>query len=281
MTRLLVRDEHAAAPGSTITAASAPIAIVPFVGVASILLIAAVVFMAVPDLNATVFVAVQHVTRALPDPFWSMVTIVGTGVVAFAALSSSLPWQPRWYAAAVPAAALAGLWSNGLKHVYGLPRPPSVLDPSRLHVIGHTLHANTFPSGHSVTAFTLASILIVASRSPLWTAAWTLPLALLIALSRIAVGAHWPADLAAGAVGGWVCGAFGVVLASRWRGWNTVSGVRLLGVVAIGVGISLFFVDLGYPQALALQTAMAIVAIAAGLVTVIRPQVDRLLPPSP
>ena len=265
-----MRDAHAVAPASAV-----PPDIVPFVAVALVLLIVAVAFMAAPDSNVVVFVAVQRVTRALPDPFWSMVTIVGTGVVAFAALSVSLPWQPRCYAAAVPAAALAGLWSNGLKHVYGLPRPPSVLDPSRLHVIGHTLHANTFPSGHSVTAFTLAAILIFASRAPLRTAAWTLPLALLIAFSRIAVGAHWPADLAAGAVGGWVCGTFGVVLAARWRGWNTATGVRLLGLVAIGIGLSLFVVDLGYPQALVLQRAMAVVAIAAGIATVVRPRIDR------
>jgi membrane-associated phospholipid phosphatase len=256
----------------------APVGVVPFVAVALLLLAVTLASMAVPDLNTRWFVATQAWTRALPDPFWSMVTICGTGVVAFAWLSVTLPWRPRCYAAAVPAAALAGLYSNGLKHLYGLPRPPSVLDAAHLHVIGHALHANTFPSGHTVTAFTLASLLMFASRSPLRTALWTVPLAVLVAVSRIAVGAHWPADLAAGALGGWLSGSIGVVLAARWRGWNTPAGVRLLGVIAIGIGGSLFIVDLGYPQALALQRLMGVVAIAGGLWTVARPRIDTSLP---
>jgi len=252
----------------------APVAVVPFLAVALLLLTVTLASMAMPDANTRWFVATQAVTRGLPDVFWSMVTICGTGVVAFALLSVTLPWQPRWYAAAVPAAALAGLYSNGLKHLYGLPRPPSVLDAAHLHVIGHTLHANTFPSGHAVTAFTLASLLIFASRSPLRTALWTLPLAVLVAVSRIAVGAHWPADLAAGALGGWLAGTIGVVLAARWRGWNTPIGVRLMGVISIGIGVSLFVVDLGYPLAIVLQRLTGLLAISCGLVACARPRVD-------
>jgi membrane-associated phospholipid phosphatase len=262
-------------------AALRPIDIAPMASFAVLLIVIAVVFMQGGPLNIQTFVSTQEMTRVLPDPVWSWITICGTGVAAFALLSPSLVWQPRWYAAAAAASALAGLYSNGLKHLFALPRPPSVLDPTRLHVIGHTLHANTFPSGHSVTAFTLAALLIFASRRPIMTAAWTLPLAMLVALSRIAVGAHWPADLAAGAAGGWVCGALGVVIVTRWRQWNTPVGVRLLGLVSIGIGISLFIVDLGYPQAIALQYVLAVVALASGAIAIARPRLDPMLPFDP
>ena len=226
-------------------------------------------FMQGGALNLDAFVAVQQVTGALPDTVWSMITICGTGVVAFALLSPTLARQPRWYAAGIAAAGIAGLYSNGAKHLFGLPRPAAVIDAGHLHVIGETLRANTFPSGHSVTAFTLAAILVFASRKPLSTAAWVVPVATLIALSRIAVGAHWPADLAAGAAGGWVSGALGVMIVARWRRWNTPTGVRAMGCVSIGIGVSLWIVDLGYPLAAPLQYLAAAVATIAGTAVIV------------
>ncbi|MDD7804173.1 MAG: phosphatase PAP2 family protein, partial [Endozoicomonas sp. (ex Botrylloides leachii)] len=40
-------------------------------------------------------------------------------------------------------------------------------------------------------------------------------LAILTGLSRIAVGAHWPADIIAGAWVGLICSAFGVIISTR------------------------------------------------------------------
>jgi len=259
-------------------AALRPIVLLPALVVALVLIAVAGLFMRGGTINVDVFVAVQGLTRALPDTFWAMVTICGTGVVAFGLLAPTLAWQPRWYAAGLAAAGIAGLYSNGLKRLYALPRPASVLDASQLHVIGETLHANAFPSGHSVTAFTLAALLVLASRRPLRTAAWAVPVALLIAFSRIAVGAHWPADIAAGAAGGWVSGALGVMIVARWRFWNSVNGVRVMALVSIGIGLSLALIDLGYPLALPLQWVAAIVAIASGAWALLRPRLDPLLP---
>ena len=257
--------------------ATTPVAAWPLAVVAVVLIALAVVFLEGGTLNVDGFVAVQSIARAAPDTVWAMLTICGTGVVAFALLSPTLAWQPRWFAAALAAAALAGLYSNGMKRVFALPRPASVLDPSRLHVIGETLHANSFPSGHAVTAFTLAALLVFASRKPMQTALWAVPFALLIAFSRIAVGAHWPADIAAGAAGGWVCGALGVVIVARWRIWNTTAGVRVMGVIALGIGVSLFVVDLGYPLAVPLQYVAGVIAVVSGIVAIARPRLDPLL----
>ena len=262
--------------------ALAPVVLLPMAGMAVVLIGLAVLFMQAGTGNREVFVALQGATGVLPDGFWSWVTLCGTGVVAFALVSPTLAWQPRWYAAGLAAAALAGAYSNGAKRLFALPRPASILEPGHLHVIGETLRANAFPSGHSVTAFTLASVLVLASRRPGITAAWAVPGATLIALSRIAVGAHWPADIAAGAAGGWICGALGVAIVMRWRAWNTVTGVRAMALISIGIGVSLFVVDLGYPLAVPLQHLSGMVAIVAGLVALFRPRRDALLPaPAP
>jgi len=256
----------------------APVAVVPVVVIAVALFALSAVFLAMKGLNLEGFAAVQGLTIALPDRLWALITVCGTGVVAFALLSPTVAWQPRWFAAAIVAAAFAGLYTNVVKRVLALPRPASVIDPAQLHIVGERLSANSFPSGHSVTSFTLAAILVLASRRPLTTALWAVPAAALIAFSRIAVGAHWPADLAAGAAGGWVSGALAVVCIVRWRAWNTINGVRAMGIIAIGIGVSLFIVDLGYPLALGLQYLGGAIAVGSGIAALTRPRLDPLLP---
>jgi len=256
----------------------APVAAVPVLVVALALFALSALFLGFKGLNVEAFGAVQSLTIALPDRVWAWITVCGTGVVAFALLSPTGAWQPRWFAAAIVAAAFAGLYTNVVKRVLALPRPASVLDPAQLHIVGERLSANSFPSGHSVTSFTLAAILVLASRRPLMTALWAVPCATLIAVSRIAVGAHWPADLAAGAAGGWVSGALAVVCMVRWRAWNTIAGVRAMGVVASGIGVSLFIVDLGYPLALGLQYLAGAIAVGSGIAALTHPRLDPLLP---
>lgn len=229
-------------------------------------------------LNVEGFAAVQRWARVLPDTAWSMVTICGTGIAAYALLAPTLAWRPRWMAAAFAAAAFAVAYSRGLKHLYALPRPAGVLGPASIHVIGETLRVNSFPSGHVVTGATVAAVLVFASRTPRLTALWAVPLVLLIAVSRIAVGAHWPADLAAGAAGGWVAGALGVAIARRWRVWNTVAGIRIMAIAVICTGAALFVADLGHPRAVPLQYALGLLAIASGSVAALRPRLDPVLP---
>lgn len=71
----------------------------------------------------------------------------------------------------------------------------------------------SFPSGHTATAFAVASAL-AASRAPWYIAAPALLLAAAIAFSRMYLGVHYPSDVIAGAAVGT---AVGVVTALALR----------------------------------------------------------------
>jgi undecaprenyl-diphosphatase len=73
----------------------------------------------------------------------------------------------------------------------------------------------SFPSGHATTAFALAAV--IGFLSPRWFPA-VLGLAVLIGVSRVALGAHYPSDVVAGAFVG-VLGAYAARWAFAWRGW--------------------------------------------------------------
>ena len=76
-------------------------------------------------------------------------------------------------------------------------------------------HSNSFPSGHAAGSmiFFLTLALLLAHRGSWrrWAAAAAVLVAMLVGLSRIMLGVHWPSDV----VGGWAFGALWVLVTLR------------------------------------------------------------------
>ena len=96
-------------------------------------------------------------------------------------------------------AALGGMLVHGIKRAVDRPRPPEYFE-----TLGVPIHApdkiptsRSFPSGHTETAFSTAIYLslLYPAATPVF-----LVLALIVGISRIALGVHFPLDVLAGAV---------------------------------------------------------------------------------
>ena len=98
---------------------------------------------------------------------------------------------------------------------------------------------------------------------PQWLQALAWAFGSAMAFSRVAVGAHWPADILVGAGLGLAVGALCWQLQARWLrqgGWMSAwvpLAVELLGALAA------FTAREGYPQVQALQWALGLAALAS------------------
>lgn len=209
--------------------------------------------------------ALQATTTALPDPLWAGITLLGNGSMLFACVALAWRQRPDWLMAGLCALPFATLWSRAGKLLIVSPRPAGVLPLEQLHVIGERLLNHSFPSGHTVSAFTVAAIVLLGGRPPRAVAALALAGALLVGLSRIAVGAHWPTDVLAGAAGGWLAGTIGVELARRWTWTRKLRAEQIVALIILVSSLALFVVNIGYAQATPFKLLVATLGAVSAL----------------
>ena len=159
------------------------------------------------------FLFLNRITQFLPDALWAWLTFFGNGWGVFALSFPLLLLAPRLLTAGIFGGAISAISSTPLKNVFDLPRPASLLEDGSFYRIGEPLLHRAFPSGHTLTAFAIASALYFAASPEKRRYLGALFLiAVLVGLSRNAVGAHWLTDVMAGAGVGMWCGMIGAQL---------------------------------------------------------------------
>ncbi len=209
--------------------------------------------------HRALFSSINQAASQWPARAWSALTALGDASVLFALLSALLLFRPQALAAVLAAVPLGGLFSVLLKRLFDAPRPAAVLEGVQFHLIGPLLSNHSFPSGHTISAFAAAvavlAVLQPSARSlrPLatqFTAVFiaAISLATAVGISRVAVGAHWPVDVLAGAACGWLAGLSGAAASRRWPSlWRGAVSQHWLMVVLIGVAASLLWRPVDYP----------------------------------
>jgi membrane-associated phospholipid phosphatase len=113
----------------------------------------------------------------------------------------------------------AGIVANVLKFVVGRTRPELWL--GAFHYVRAT--AYSFPSGHTVAAFSLGGVLLFASRSVILRTS-ALLLACAVAFARVLAFRHWPSDVVASALIG---------LLAAWVASTAVTRVTSESITAV------------------------------------------------
>jgi len=199
---------------------------------------------------------------AYPDWVWQWLTSLGDERVPFALSLFIARRRPRVFWALVLAALAAAAYSRGLKPLFDMPRPPAVLGPDAFNLIGPGHRRSSFPSGHSVTAGVFFGVLVYYARR-VDLRVLLLLLGVLAGSSRVAVGVHWPVDVAFGLFGGALAAWAGGRMAARWPRPATDASVHLAFVtLACFLTATLTYWDGGYPLARPLLAALGWGALA-------------------
>ena len=168
------------------------------------------------EVQSSSFLFINRFTQLLPDTVWVWLTFFGNGWGVFAMAFPLLLLAPRLLTAGIFAGGFAAIASFSLKNFFDLPRPAGILLDGSFYRIGEPLLNRALPSGHTLTAFAIASALYCSvdqsKRRPMLL---IFVFASLIGLSRNAVGAHWLTDVLAGAGVGMWCGLLGATLAQH------------------------------------------------------------------
>ena len=157
--------------------------------------------------------------------FFENVTQLGDALVLLPLISVLIVYRPQIWAGFFGAIPLGVLLSAGGKYLAAIPRPGAVLDPSIYTAVGGIKGYHSFPSGHTITIFTIMTVILlvliptIQRRAQFSLFVFGFLIASFIALSRVAVGVHWPLDLVAGAGLGYLAGMSGVMLTQRYQHW--------------------------------------------------------------
>jgi membrane-associated phospholipid phosphatase len=175
------------------------------------LVILLIIFIPVFILDNSLFLWINGLHSPFTDPVWLALTTLGDGLLLGIILGAFLLVNPRVTVMGLLVMILSSVVVHIVKAAYPSFRPAELLQS--VHVVGPLLRSGSFPSGHAAASMS-AGLVIAYFCSSRAIAAIVMAIAVLIGLSRIFVGAHFPADV----VGGMIC-ALGVFLIFTLTAW--------------------------------------------------------------
>jgi membrane-associated phospholipid phosphatase len=189
------------------------------------------------------FVVINTFFASVAAPVWTGLSLLGNAWGILGVTAPLLVRAPRLLWAWLCAAPFAIVFARVGKGLIESPRPAAVVDNTQMRVVGELLHNVSMPSGHTLTAFTVASAIYFAlPQKGRAKHLWLFVLAAGTGLSRVAVGAHWPGDVAVGMCLGLLAGMLGTRLLACMGSQHlqpTAWSLRLVAALLVVTGYTL------------------------------------------
>lgn len=228
------------------------------------LLIATGVFIQYADWHQNLMLALNRAADHLPETFWSCITVSGLGwaVLILVSVAHRGDLGSR---IVLTAFIIGGIVTHTIKPLLSFPRPGEVLPLDVLHFIGNpVINHHSMPSGHALAALSMGTLWVCLIRSqqlPRWLEWLSWSTVFLIAASRVAVGAHWPADVLVGSGLGLMVGWFAWRFPFSWPIHNSRAFPWVPVLVEGLAAWAAFTFDEGMPLALLWQGALGGIAV--------------------
>lgn len=166
-------------------------------------------------------------------------TQLGDTLVFLSLLSIFIVYAPKLWESLISASLVSAILTCVLKKAFTVPRPAAVFDNHSFIIVGKTLCGNnSLPSGHSITIFTILTVLMFAFM-PIrlkHQICWTIFLVitgLILAFTRVGVGAHYPLDVITGGFVGYISGLTGIFISQQYKIWHWISNKKYYPVLIL------------------------------------------------
>lgn len=166
-------------------------------------------------------------------------TQLGDGLIILSFLTILLVFAPKCWECFINAFIVSGIFTLILKPMFGIQRPAAALIHEKFVIIGPKLAGNnSFPSGHSITTFTILAVILFAfmptdiRKRIFWTFC-VCCFGLLLISTRIGVGAHYPIDVITGAIVGYMSAIIGIMITQKVRLWNWIENVKMYPIIIL------------------------------------------------
>ena len=220
------------------------------------------------DSNTEIFLTINQSGKGFADIIWETLTTFGNKPFVLTLLFLVAWKKPDLLISALIASIFAGLISSTLKPLFDLARPTDILNISSYHLIGPKISGHSFPSGHTLSAFAIASSLVFFYKKQFVTISMIL-FASLVGLSRIMLGVHWPIDVLMGATLGLACGYAGVQVALLpWLKENKLKSSIII-VLYLLLSVKLLLKGTSYANVQNLVMIIAILGIGLGVALIL------------
>ncbi len=152
--------------------------------------------------NIPIFRVINGHHTHLFDNIFLLITSLGDGLIVCLILSLLYFRHPVWAIIGILGYAFSGILVVILKEIFSLPRPLAIL--TNVHVPGPAYKANSFPSGHSASAWILGIVIsdYLLEIGKKWLSKIAIIIGIAVGYSRVYIGVHFPSDV----LGGFILG---------------------------------------------------------------------------
>lgn len=199
----------------------------------------------------SIFLKLNKILSVYPSLAYN-ITYLGDALVLFPFVFIFLFMAPKLWETIITASLFTLIASTVLKLIFAVPRPAAMLDMNTFTIMGrpNILHTS-FPSGHTMTAFMVMTILLYAfmPKKVLHKILWLttlITIGLTIGFSRVAVGAHYPLDVVFGGILGYTIAILAIRINTNlnWLYWLKNRKFYPVSILILSIWTYLIFLKL-------------------------------------